>query len=217
MPNTINLFASISPTTEIEAVNIMLSTIGEAPINSFEESSSDIAIARNTLSEVSKAVQLEGWQWNTEDNYPLIPDSRTGKIRLAPNIVRVHFREPDDREYVVRGQYLYDRINHTLKFPEDFKILVTVTLILPFDEIPEAARRYTVIRAARVFQQRVVGSGTLHDFTQIDEVRARASMLAEERRYDRPNILKGSLPATGTWNPVYTLMNRGGRQGGIIR
>ena len=211
----INLFAPISPTSEIEAVNIMLSTIGEAPINNFEESSSDIAIARNTLSEVSKAVQLEGWQWNTEDEYPLVPDAITHKIRLSPNIIRVHFREPDDREYTLRGGYLYDRIRHTFEFPDDFKILVTITLLLPFSDIPEAARRYISIRASRVFQERVVGSGTLHDFTQVEEVRARASLMAEERRADRPNILKGTLPPTGTWNPIYTLMNRGGRQGGI--
>ena len=210
-----NLFASISPTSEIEAVNIMLSTIGEAPINSFEESSADIAIARNTLAEVSKAVQLEGWQWNMEDNYPLVPDVMSHKIRLNPSIVRVHFREPDDREYTIRGGYLYDRINHTFEFPEDFKVLVTITLFLSFNEIPEAARRYIIIRAARVFQERVVGSGTLHDFTQMDEARARADLMAEERKSDRPNILKGTLPPTGTWNPLYTLMNRGGRQGGI--
>ena len=213
MPTAI--FSSLSPTSELEAVNIMLSTIGEAPINTFEESSADISIARNTLSEVSRAVQLEGWQWNMEDNFPLIPDAQTRKIRLNPSIVRVHFREPDAREYVIRGGYLYDRVQHTFEFPADFKICVTITLFLSFNDLPESARRYITIRAARVFQERVVGSGTLTSFTQLDEARARATMQAEERRYDRPNLLKGSLPATGTWNPVHTLMNRGGRRYGL--
>ena len=193
----------------------MLSTIGEAPISSFDESAADIAIARNTLMEISKAVQLEGWQWNIEDDYPLVPDASTHMIRLNPAIMRVHFRAPDSREYVIREGCLYDRINHSFLFPPDFRIFVTITQMLPFSSLPETARRYIIIRASRVYQQRVVGSGTLHDFTSQDEARARADLMAEERRLDRPNILKGTLPPTGTWNPTYTLMNRGGRQGGI--
>lgn len=207
------LFAPISPTTEIEAVNVMLATIGEAPINSFEDVNADVAIARSTLSEVSKAIQLEGWQWNTEDNYPLKPDTRTNKIKIGPNVVRVHFPDPHAEELVIRGTYVYDRVNHTYFFDPEFSIDVTITLVLPFEELPEAARRYTVIRAARVFQERVVGSGTLHDFTQQDEMRARANMLAEERRADRPNILKGTLSPLGTWSPKTTMKGRGGNYG----
>lgn len=207
------LFAPVSPTTEIEAVNIMLATIGEAPINSFDDVNADVAIARNTLSEVSKAIQLEGWQWNTEDNYTLRPDNNTKKIKLSPNIVRVHFPDPNAEEFVIRGSYVYDRMRHTNVFDPDFSIDVTITLILPFDELPESARRYTTIRAARVFQERVVGSGTLHDFTFQDEMRARTNMLAEERRADRPNVLRGTLSPTGTWSPKTAMMHRGGRYG----
>ena len=76
---------------------------------------------------------------------------------------------------------------------------------------PEAARRYITLKAARVFQERTVGSGTLYDFQQADEARARALMLAEERRQDRPNILKGTLPPTGTWRPWLTLLHRNRR------
>ena len=39
--------------------------------------------------------------------------------------------------------------------------------------------------------------------------RARAQMQAEERKADRPNIIKGTLPPTGTWRPVTALYNRG--------
>lgn len=208
------LFAPISPTTEIEAVNIMLSTIGESPINSFEEITGDIAVARNTLMEVSKAVQLEGWQWNTEDKFPLKPDVRTHKIKVDPTIARVWFPHPFDQELVVRGSHVYDRKNHTFIFDDDFKVDVSILQILPFDELPETARRYISIRASRVFQERVVGSSTLTSFTNQDEIRARSTLLDEEHRMNRPNILKGELPSTGTWNPVYTMMNRGGRHYG---
>lgn len=209
----VRTFALISPTTELEAVNIMLSAIGESPISSFEEITADVAIARSVLTEVCKAVQLEGWQWNTEDDYPLIPDATTGRIKLNPNTVRVHFNHPQDEELVIRGGYIYDRKRHSFLFPSDYSVKATITILLGFEDLPESARRYTVIRAARVFQERVVGSSTLSTFSEQDEIRARVTMQGEERRADRPNILTGTSSPTGTWDARTTLMNRGRRYG----
>lgn len=202
----------ITPTTELEAVNIMLSGIGETPVNSLDEVTADVSVANAILMETSKAVQLDGYQWNTEDNYPLVPDSE-GLITLHPSIVRVAFREPDDRELTLRGRKVYDRLNHTYMFDPDTTIYVNITILLPFEELPEAARRYITIRALRVFQERVVGSSTLSQFQQIDEARARSAMMMEERKQDRPNMLTGTLPAIGTWRPVMTLQHRGLRRG----
>ena len=205
---------ALAPTTELEAVNVMLSGIGESPVNSLTtEVTADVSLARNVLAEISKDVQTEGWQWNTEDDYPLVPDS-TGAITLHPSVIRVHFREPDDRELVLRGRQVYDRVRHTYTFPEGTHILVTLTQVLHFEQLPEAARRYITLRALRTFQERTVGSGALHEFHASDEARARALMLSEERRADRPNMLKGTLPPTGTWRPVTALLNRGPRRWG---
>ncbi len=205
------VLSGIRPTTELEAVNIILSGIGEAPISSFAEVTADVSLARNILAEISRETQTEGWQWNTEDDFPLTPDAAKGEIKLPPTAIRVHFREPDDRELTIRGQRVYDRVNHSFIFSPGVRILVTLTLLLPFEDLPEAARRYITLKAARVFQERTVGSGTLYDFQQADEARARALMLAEERRQDRPNILKGTLPPTGTWRPWLTLLHRNRR------
>ncbi|MDE7064795.1 MAG: hypothetical protein K2O70_04905 [Desulfovibrionaceae bacterium] len=199
----------MAPTTELEAVNTMLSGIGEAPVNSLSEVTADVSMARRILQEITREIQLEGFQWNTEDDYPLTPDADTGRIRLPPAAVRVHFREPDDRELTLRGRFVYDRNNHTCVFPAGTCLRVTLTLLLPFEELPEAARRYTTVKALRVFQERVVGSQQLSQFHQADELRARALMLAEERRQDRPNLLKGALPPTGTWRVHTALMGRG--------
>ena len=199
--------STTSPTTELEAVNIMLSGIGEAPVNSLSEVTADVSLARHILNEVSREVQLTGFQWNTEDNYPLTPDIH-GLIRLHPSIVRVHFREPTDRELTIRGNRVYDRINHTFTFPQDTAITCTVTLLLPFEELPEAARRYAALKALRVFQERVVGSQVLSAYQQADEARARVQLMGEERRQDRPNILRATLPPTGTWLVRDAVMRR---------
>lgn len=196
-----------SPTTELEAVNIMLSGIGEAPVNSLSEVTADVSLARHILNETSREVQLEGFQWNVEDNYPLTPDIH-GLIKLHPSIVRVHFREPTDRELTIRGNQIYDRINHTFTFPQDTAISCAVTLLLPFEQLPEAARRYTTLKALRVFQERVVGSQVLSQYQQADEARARIQLMGEERRQDRPNLLMGTRPPVGTWRVRDAVMRR---------
>ena len=49
---------------------------------------------------------------------------------------------------------------------------VTVVYLLPFNEIPEQAKRYITIRSARVFHDRTLGANTLHKFSTEDEARA---------------------------------------------
>lgn len=199
---------SPTPTTELEAVNTMLSGIGEAPVNSLSEVTADVSLARHILNEVSREIQLEGFQWNTEDDYPLTPDIH-GLIKLHPSIVRVHFREPSDRELTIRGNQVYDRINHTFIFSQGTAIFCTVTLLLPFEQLPEAARRYTTLKALRIFQERVVGSQVLSQYQQADEARARVQLMGEERRQDRPNLLMGAAcPPVGTWRVRDAVLRR---------
>lgn len=193
------LFAGVTPTTSLEAVNVILAGLGEAPINSLDDPlTSDVAAATATLAEVSKELQLEGWQWNTQDDYPLQANVHNQEIDLPPSIVRVHFNHPDDKELVVRGRRLFDRRGHTFTFAPGTIIRATITELLPFDDLPEAARRYVTLRAMRITQERVVGSSTLSQFHQQDEYRARALLLREERMLDRPNMITGTLPPTGT-------------------
>lgn len=59
-------------TTELEAVNTILSTIGEAPLNTLTGSLPvDGTIAKNVLSEVAREVQSQGWHFNTHNKVTL--------------------------------------------------------------------------------------------------------------------------------------------------
>ena len=56
-----------SSMTELEAVNILLTTIGEAPVNTLTGNQvTDVSIANQVLNEVSREVQSQGWHFNTE-------------------------------------------------------------------------------------------------------------------------------------------------------
>ena len=56
--------------TELEAVNMMLMTIGEYKVNDLINLAgrSDAAIAKDILTNTSRAVQSKGWTFNTDFN-----------------------------------------------------------------------------------------------------------------------------------------------------
>lgn len=178
----------LSPTTELEAINTMLSTIGEAPVNTVEDNGIvDAVIARQILRSTSREVQSRGWHFNTEKGFLLTPDSE-GFITLPPTTLRVDtVDEFQDIDVVLRGNRLYDRRNHTFKF--DKPIRVDAVILLPFEELPEVAREYITIRASRIFQERVVGSDILSSFSKSDELRALVALQEMEADTADYNIL----------------------------
>ena len=181
----------LSPTTELEAINTMLSTIGESPVNAVEDTGNvDVVIARQILQTVSREVQARGWHFNTEKNYTITPDSE-GYLVLPNTVLKVDTVYPDSsKDVVVRGSRLYDREKHTYVFTDAVK--VDMTILLTFDELPEVARNCVTIRASRIFQERVVGSDTLHAFNSQDEARAMVSLMEYEADTADLNILSGN-------------------------
>lgn len=181
---------ALTLTSELDAVNIMLGTIGESPISSLDASTgvADAVIARQVLSEVAVQVQEEGWHFNVEENFVLTPSTDTGNIFLPANCLEADSTGDDKLlDLAMRGRRLYDRTNHTFVFTKSIK--ANLVLMLEFDDLPQAARHYITVRAARVFQQRVVGSELLGAFTERDEVMARAALKRFEAKTADYNIL----------------------------
>jgi hypothetical protein len=162
----------ITTTTKLQAVNTMLATIGTAPVNTLSgANSADVAMAVQTIDEVSLSVQSKGWHWNTEVR-ELSPDPITGQIVVGDNVVMcdVDFPDNGDLDIVLRNTKLYDRAAQTFVFT---KALRTKTITaLEWEDMPQAARSYIMIRASRIFQDRVVGSEKHHSFTLRDELTA---------------------------------------------
>ena len=173
---------SLSPTTELEAVNTMLTSIGEQPIQNLNDLAglSDASIAKQILDNVSRAIQSRGWIFNTDLDVNMSVD-QYGEIKLSPDILRVDTTSrvrSGDSDIVERGRKLYDRQKKTFTFTE--KVKVNQIKLLIFEDLPEPARRYISIRASRIFHDRVVGSGELHRFYQEDEMNAWQALLEYE-------------------------------------
>ena len=62
-----------SESLELIAVNQILSSIGQAPVTDLNQTNPDVAIAYNTLLEVSRDVQTEGWTFNKDYNVKVYP------------------------------------------------------------------------------------------------------------------------------------------------
>lgn len=158
-------------TTELEAVNTMLNCIGEAPINTLlGDLPAGIQVAVDLLYKTSRKVQKSGWQFNTEENFIFSTDIN-GNIALPPNALQVRLTVLSGSVDVVqRGQALYDRKNNTYKFSAAQKC--TVVWFLDWDSLPEAARDYITVKAARILQDTTVGSSEHHRFSAQDELEA---------------------------------------------
>ena len=200
---------TVAATTELESINIMLAAIGEAPINSLTGTLPvDARLAQSTLTEVNKEVQSEGWSFNTEINVELTRDG-SNHIALASNVLIVdpNVHDHPDVDAIQIGLKLYDRKEHTYEFDDDLKC--TVVYFRTFDEIPEPAKRYINIKAARIFVDRLVSDEGLRTYTQQDEVRARSILMETDLSNADHNILRGDPALTsvfGTYSPANALI-----------
>ncbi len=164
---------SFVPTTKLDAVNIMLFTIGEQPVSSLAESGlSDVAIAKVVLAEISREVQSMGWNFNSDYEVELARDINN-KIPVPGSAMRI---DPSDtaKDYVDRGGFLWDRYNKQFTFTENVK--ADIVYLYDFEDIPETARYYIAIRAARIFQKRMLGDDSVEVFTEKEEQRAKANL-----------------------------------------
>lgn len=148
----------LTPVTELDAVNEIIGAIGESPVNSIENPMNvDVINAIRILNLMNRQTQAKGWSFNIIESYTLNHDIFTKKIRWADNFL--FLKGTDDTRYVKRGDYVLDFAKQSDYF--DSKIEVECILLVPFEDMPEAARQYITAKAAREFQIRFLGDSAL--------------------------------------------------------
>ena len=192
---------AVSRTTELQAINTMLSAIGEAPINTLEPTteSADVSMAKNVLEEVSRETQTIGWHFNRETDVTLSPT--VDDVILIPTTaayIDVESINSGITQYVQRGEKLYNKTDHTYEITSSLKC--TIVYMLPWDDLPQVARHYIMIKAARRLQDRVVGASDQHTYNQLDEYQALVALKANEAQDGDFTIFDN--------NDVYRIINR---------
>lgn len=189
---------SLTPMTELEAVNTILEVIGESPISALEVAGlGEAAIARNLLHKTSRAVQMVGWHFNAETDYTLSLTADK-EIPVPANTLKVDTtREYADYDVTQRGSRLYNKGTKSFTFDKPLK--VDIVFFLPFEDLPEAARYYITVRAARIFQDRFLGDDGIHTYTTQDEESALADLKDAEGGSGDYNFFTDSLSVSQGW------------------
>jgi hypothetical protein len=177
------------PTTELQAVNIALEAISQLPVASLSAAdvNPDADSALKRLYETNREVQGEGWHFNQEFDRVLDP-TEAGEVLLPTNVLkveRVYFSGlgNDSKDLVVRGKRLYDRRGSGFKIGGP--VQVDVTVLIPFEDLPEAARWYIAVKAARRFASGKLHSGNAYKLTRADEDEARIRLEQAESQTDQ--------------------------------
>lgn len=163
--------------TRLQAINIILSNVGQAPVTTLESINPMVSTAETILDEVSHSVQTEGWSFNTENHYPFTPDN-AGDIAIPDNVLSLDVVGEDAVDPIIRSGRLYDKYNHTYTWAE--QIEANVVWCFDFEDLPEVFKQYVTIRAANLFAGRAVGSTEAARYSEREEAAARASCIEHE-------------------------------------
>jgi len=182
---------TIDTDTELSAVNSILGAIGQSPITVLKDpvtgvvtnANPEISFIYNLLRDANIDVQSEGWHFNTEKHVTYTPDATTGKIAIASDILKMDVTDGwSVRKFdvVKRNGNLYDKFDHTDDWSDVTEILLDVTRLIAFEDLPTVFQRYITYRASRVAATQLVANPQLVQLLAQQEALSRATLLEYE-------------------------------------
>ena len=205
---------SYGVSTELDAVNSILMSVGETPVNTLTVQSPEVAIAQKTLRQVCREIQAEGWSYNTENQYPIDLDTNNQCI-IPNNVLQLDlniFEHGKDYDVVRRSDNgvmnVYDKKNHTFTFENCSKLYFDIIWMLDFEDLPQAFKDYVTVRASRIASNRMVNNAQSSKLIEQDEAGARALALEYETKQADHNIFNDyqyQQDANTTYRPFKVL------------
>jgi hypothetical protein len=193
---------------KLEAVNRCLQAIGEARVNTLQSGAPDAAEAETVLDEVREEVLMVGWFENTRHDVEVTPDLVSKEITVPATWHSVDpVRSSYNEKIVVKTdandgvRKLFEVNKQTFEFEKSLKVNVITSL--EFDDLSYPLKNYISARAARVFQERLMGSVSLDSFTGRAEAQAWSRLMDAEIEIEEPNMLTDSpymREITGRYN-----------------
>lgn len=213
MPNITNL----APQTELEAINAMLSAIGESPVAEIDTDDATVDMALNLLYDTTREMLSEGWKFNQEFGLAITPhgtmswtdpDGTEVDINVfAPpaNLCRwnlsktaeqieldLALREP--KEYageLEADQVFYDRTKNRDGLEADSFALLYIDAVwfVDFEQLPDSARRYVTIAATRRLILDVLGDTDRYQRKFEDEAKALRFLKRDQGDEDEYSLL----------------------------
>jgi len=216
------LYSTTGSKTELQAVNQILASVGQAPVTAIDTetitdqdgnsvtvvSNPEVAIVYDTLWEVSREVQAEGWTFNKEYNYPFTPGN-DGKIVWPNNVLQLDLSDDpcywSYRQYdtVKRNGVLYDRRHHSDQWNDT--VYCDVVWLFEWEDIPSPIQDYITARAAVIVSSRLVSDALQYQALQQKEAYTRAFAL--EYECNQGDYSMFGYPRDGTYYQSYQPYN----------
>lgn len=138
--------------TELDVLNEMLATMGEAPLNQIDEDHPYVAAGKRFLATSNRRVQGAGW-WFNKEVLTLQPDATSKFVYVPLDIISCDADEGYCRyRYIQRGTRLYDLSNGSYEINER-TVRVFVIRLIPFEDLPPAAQDAVALDAVLAFQE----------------------------------------------------------------
>ena len=202
-------FPTTNATQELPAINQILTSCGQAPVTTLDQTNPEVAIAYSTLLQVSREVQSEGWTFNREDHYEFTTNT-DNEIEIPNNIIQIKLTENAQNSPfngVRRSGKLYDRQNHTFKW--DYSpIEVDVVWEFDFIDLPDPVRNYIVARSATIVSSKIVGDDDQYKRLQQQEIQQRALAMEYETSQGQFTMFghqQGAQPVYQAYQPFHAL------------
>jgi len=180
--------------TELDAVNQILSAVGQAPVTTLDLQNPEVYTVLQTLRDVSREVQSEGWYFNTEHAVAFTPDSND-EITVADDVLQIDAtkdKHRDDFAIIVKNGKLYDKYYHRyedrseFKFPSrilvEDKLYCDIIYFYQFNNLPYAFQAHVIAKSARKVATKLVGNTDLVRVLSIDEEQTKAALMEYETR-----------------------------------
>ena len=199
MAETVFTDGTIYAKSKLDMINQCLLAIGEVP---FIEGTIVADLPLGTDGETAKRlvettmveVQARGWYFNIDYNFRLIPDV-SGFITMPPNTLRVDFgNTSSSNRYTLKNGSIYDYQEQT--FIITSPIECDVIWLKDYNMLPPEAYEYVSLRAARKFQQKVIGASETDTFTQRDEADALVNLQRRQLQSQDFNIQNSRVSTT---------------------
>jgi hypothetical protein len=174
-------FPTTNATQELPAINQILMACGQAPVTTLDETNPDVAIAYQTLLEVSREVQSEGWTFNKEPHYKMTPEANTNYILIPNNVLQIDLSQSNagDKQAIRKGGKLYDKEHHTWEW-KDGAVDCDITWLFDWVDLPRPVQDYITARASTIVSSRIVGDSGQYQMLQQKEAYMRAMALEYE-------------------------------------
>ena len=174
-------FPTTNATQELPAVNQILASVGQAPVTTLDQTNPDVAIAYDTLIQISREVQAEGWTFNTEYKVKLTPDIND-QIVYPSNVLQMNLSDGEgygSKAAIRKNDKLYDRVNHTDIWTDE-TVKVDIVYFYDWVDLPIPIQDFITARAATIVSTKIVGDPQQHKYLSTREQLARANALEYE-------------------------------------